>query len=79
MVDAKEVFLKKLRFVFRRGLLHVFRVQYNDCLAGIKLKDILDFPRPYNYILITVVYGNKFRSLDKRPIVLLTFDNALIR
>ena len=37
MIDAKEL-LKKLRSVFRRRFLHIIEVQYNECLAGTKLK-----------------------------------------
>ena len=50
MVDGKKELLKKLCFVFRREMLCIFRVEFNEHLArGIKLKRYLffHFPRPY--------------------------------
>ena len=44
MVDWKKELLKKLCFVFRREVLCIFRVEFNEHLArGIKLKDICSF------------------------------------
>ena len=43
MVDGKKDFLKMFCFVFRRGMLCVFRVEYKECLVGIKLKAYLGF------------------------------------
>ena len=36
MVDGKKELLKKLSFVFGRGMLRTFRVEYNELLVGIK-------------------------------------------
>ena len=41
MVDGRKEFLKKLRFLLRRGMLCIFRVEYNECLVGIKLNRYL--------------------------------------
>ena len=38
IVDGKNKFLKKLRFVLRRRMFSVFLVEYNISLTGIKLK-----------------------------------------
>ena len=43
MVDGNKEFLKELCFVFRRGILCTFRVEYNERLVGIKLKRYLGF------------------------------------
>ena len=42
MVDGKQEFSKKLCFMFRRKMLFLFRVEYNEHLAGIKLKRYLE-------------------------------------
>ena len=49
MADRKKEFLKEMWFVFRRGILCIFRVEYNKRLVGIKLKSYLgfSFSRPY--------------------------------
>ena len=39
--DEKKELLKKLWFVFRRGMLCIFRVEYTERLPGIKLKRYL--------------------------------------
>ena len=36
MVDGKKELLKKLSFVFGRGMLRTFRVEYNELLVAIK-------------------------------------------
>ena len=38
IVDGKNKFLKKLRFVLRRRMFSMFLVEYNISLTGIKLK-----------------------------------------
>ena len=43
MVDRKKEFLKKLCFVLRKGMLCIFRVEYNERLVGIKLNRYLGF------------------------------------
>ena len=42
-VDGKKEFLKKLCFVSTRGILCIFRVEYNERLVGIKLNRFLEF------------------------------------
>ena len=46
MVDGKTELLKKLSFVFRREILCIFRVEYNERLVGINLKRYLGFSFP---------------------------------
>ena len=45
MVDGKKEFLKKLCFIksFYKGILWIFRVEYNEHLVGIKLNRYLGF------------------------------------
>ena len=38
ILDGKNEFLKKLRFVLRRGMFNAFLVKYNLRLTGVKLK-----------------------------------------
>ena len=43
MVDGKKEFLKNLCFVLTRGILCIFRIDYNKPLEGIKLTEHLGF------------------------------------
>ena len=43
IVNGRIKFLKKLCFVFRRGMLRIFRVKHNERLVGIKVKRFIGF------------------------------------
>ena len=43
MINGKKEIMKKLYFVFRKVMLCIFPVEYNECLIGIKLKRYLGF------------------------------------
>ena len=47
--DGKKQFLNKLGFVFRRRMLCIFRVKFNECLGRIRSKRYLGFLFPKTF------------------------------
>lgn len=70
MVDREKEFWKS-SFVFRTGMLCIFRVKYDQCRAKIKLKRCLGFSFPKTLLKGNVFYvnvdlkGTLMRILDR--------------
>ena len=82
MVDEKKKFLKKLCFVLTRGILYIFRVEYNEHLVEIKLTRYLGFSFSRSYKKGKAFYTSIDLAVTPIPILdrfsLLTYSSLLL-